>query len=110
MEGFLEIQIPPWARRLLTRMIAIIPAAIVAAVLGNAAVGKLLVLSQVILSLTLTFLVVPVVQFTSTHSKMGKLTKPLWVKILGIFVAIVIAVLNGFLVVQSIRSNSFGTA
>ncbi len=77
MEGFLKIRIPPWARRLLTRLIAIIPAAIVAAVLGNEAVGKLLVLSQVLLSLTLTFAVVPLVQFTSTHSKMKEFTNPL---------------------------------
>ncbi len=109
MEGFLKIQIPPWARRLLTRLIAIIPAATVAAVLGNEAVGKLLVLSQVILSLTLTFAVVPLVQFTSTHSKMKEFTNPLWVKVIGILVAIIIAALNGFLV-KSIKDNSFGTA
>ena len=87
MEGFLKIRIPPWARRLLTRLIAIIPAATVAAVLGNEAVGKLLVLSQVLLSLTLTFAVVPLVQFTSTHSKMKEFTNPLWIKIIGILVA-----------------------
>ena len=110
MEGFLQIQIPPWARRLLTGLIAIIPAAIVAAVLGNEAVGKLLVLSQVLLSLTLTFAVVPLVQFTSTHSKMKEFTNPLWIKIIGILVAVIIAGLNGFLVVTSIKDNSFGTA
>ncbi|KAL3134443.1 Metal transporter nramp1, variant 2 [Trebouxia sp. C0009 RCD-2024] len=110
MEGFLKIRIPPWARRLLTRLIAIIPAAIVAAVLGNEAVGKLLVLSQVLLSLTLTFAVVPLVQFTSTHSKMKEFTNPLWIKIIGILVAAIIAGLNCFLVVKSIKDNSFGTA
>ncbi len=110
MEGFLKIQMPPWARRLLTRLIAIIPAATVAAVLGNEAVGKLLVLSQVLLSLTLTFAVVPLVQFTNTPSKMKEFTNPLWIKIIGILIAIIIAGLNAFLVVISIKDNSFGTA
>src|SRR5947209_8429427 len=59
MEGFIQIKLKPWMRRMLTRTIAIIPAAIVAGVAGNAGAGKLLVLSQVILSLTLVFAVAP---------------------------------------------------
>merc|ERR1712130_453174 len=110
MEGFLNFRIPPWSRRLITRLIAITPAVIVAAVLGDAAVGKLLVLSQVILSLTLTFSVVPLVQFTSTRAKMGTFTNNLGFKLLGVFVALVIAGLNTFLVVKSIKDNSFGSS
>merc|ERR1712130_479943 len=110
MEGFLNFRIPPWSRRLVTRLIAITPAVIVAAVLGDAAVGKLLVLSQVILSLTLTFSVVPLVQFTSTRAKMGTFTNNMGLKVLGVFVAMVIAGLNIFLVVKSIKDNSFGSS
>jgi len=110
MEGFLNFRIPPWSRRLVTRLIAITPAVIVAAVLGDAAVGKLLVLSQVILSLTLTFSVVPLVQFTSTRAKMGTFTNTLVFKVLGVFVALVIAGLNIFLVIKSIKDNSFGSS
>ncbi len=110
MEGFLNFKIPPWSRRLITRLIAITPAVIVAAVLGDAAVGKLLVLSQVILSLTLTFSVVPLVQFTSTRAKMGTFTNSMGLKVLGVLVAMVIAGLNIFLVVKSIKDNSFGSS
>ncbi|MGH7532150.1 MAG: divalent metal cation transporter, partial [Gemmatimonadales bacterium] len=71
MEGFLDIRLPPWLRRLLTRMIAIIPAVLVTAFLGERGTGKLLILSQVILSLQLSFAVVPLVLFTGDRKKMG---------------------------------------
>src|SRR5207253_8234231 len=73
MEGFLNIRLRPWVRRLLTRLIAIVPAAVVAGVAGESGAGKLLILSQVILSLQLSFAVVPLVLFTSDRRKMGTL-------------------------------------
>jgi NRAMP (natural resistance-associated macrophage protein)-like metal ion transporter len=110
MEGFLQIRIKPWLRRLLTRSIAIIPAAIVAAVGGNAAAGKLLVLSQVILSFTLIFAVVPLVHFTSSRAKMGSFVNLWLTRIAATITAILIAGLNAYLIVQSIRLRTFGSA
>ncbi len=110
MEGFLQIRIKPWLRRLLTRSIAIIPAAIVAAVGGNAAAGKLLVLSQVILFFTLIFAVVPLVHFTSSRAKMGSFVNLWLTRIAATIVAILIAGLNAYLIVQSIRLRTFGSA
>ena len=69
MEGFLEIRLRPWMRRLLTRLVAIVPAVIVAAMFGEKGVGELLVLSQVILSMQLSFAVIPLVMFTSDQKK-----------------------------------------
>lgn len=110
MEGFLDLKMPPWARRMLTRMIAIVPAVTVAAVLGDAGVGKLLVLSQVILSLALSFAVVPLVHFTSTPSKMGGFASPWWVRGIGAVIALIIAGLNAYLVVSSIKDGDFISA
>jgi manganese transport protein len=73
MEGFLQIRLPPWARRMVTRGLAIIPAVLVAAIYGESGTARLLVLSQVVLSMQLPFAVVPLVQFTSDRSKMGDL-------------------------------------
>jgi manganese transport protein len=98
MEGFLDIHLRPWVRRLLTRLVAIIPAAIVAAVAGERGVGALLIFSQVILSLQLSFAVVPLVQFTSDSRKMGRFVNRRWLKVAAWFVAIVIIGLNVFLV------------
>ena len=94
MEGFLNIRLKPWLRRLITRSIAIIPAVIVAALYGESGTAKLLVLSQVILSLQLPFAVVPLVLFTSDRNKMGVFVIPLWAKILSWLTASVIIVLN----------------
>jgi len=80
MEGFLNIRLPPWLRRLVTRMIAIVPAVFVAAYYGESGTAKLLVLSQVVLSLQLPFAVVPLVQFTSDRTKMGEYVNPAWLK------------------------------
>src|SRR5205085_7422873 len=79
MEGFLDIRLPPWARRLITRAIAIIPAAGVTIWYGEAGTAKLLILSQVVLSLQLPFAIVPLVMFTADKRKMAELTAPRWV-------------------------------
>jgi manganese transport protein len=100
MEGFLNIRLRPWVRRLITRAIAIIPAAIVAVIYGESGTAKLLVLSQVILSMQLSFAVFPLVRFTSDKVKMGEFANAAWLKALAYLVAIVIAGLNIWLLLQ----------
>ena len=100
MEGFLNIRIRPWLRRLITRAIAIIPAAIVAVIYGESGTAKLLVLSQVILSMQLSFAVFPLVRFTSDKIKMREFVNPTWLKALAYMVALVIAGLNIWLLIQ----------
>jgi len=100
MEGFLNIRLRPWLRRLITRGIAIIPAAIVAVAYGESGTAKLLVLSQVILSMQLSFAVFPLVRFTSDKLKMGQFVNPSWLKALAYLVASVIAGLNIWLLIQ----------
>ena len=101
MEGFLNLRIRPWLRRLITRAIAIVPAAIVAILYGESGTAKLLVLSQVILSLQLSFAVVPLVQFTSDRLKMGEFANSMLLKLASYTVAGVIAALNVWLLVQT---------
>ena len=101
MEGFLNLRIRPWLRRLITRMIAIIPAATVAILYGESGTAKLLVFSQVILSLQLSFAVFPLVRFTSDKLKMGEFVNPVWLKALAYLVATIIASLNVWLLVQT---------
>ncbi|MFB9327206.1 Nramp family divalent metal transporter [Paenibacillus aurantiacus] len=101
MEGFLNIRIPSWLRRLVTRLIAIIPAVIVTALYGEKGTTDLLILSQVILSLQLSFAVFPLVKFTSDRTKMGSFVNPLWMKVLAWSAAVIIAVLNVILLVQT---------
>lgn len=103
MEGFLNIRLPAWLRRLITRLIAIIPAVIVTAVAGERGTGQLLILSQVILSMQLSFAVVPLVMFTSDKAKMGVFVNPRWVKVLAWFVAALIGSLNAWLLVETFR-------
>lgn len=100
MEGFLNIRIRPWLRRLITRGIAIIPAAVVAVMYGESGTAKLLVLSQVILSMQLSFAVFPLVAFTSDKVKMGEFVNRPWLKSLAYLVAVVIAGLNIWLLLQ----------
>ncbi len=100
MEGFLDIRIRPWLRRLLTRSVAIVPAAIAAIVYGESGTARLLVLSQVVLSLQLSFAVFPLVMFTSDPAKMGQFVNAGWLKVLSYAVATLIAVLNAWLLVQ----------
>jgi len=101
MEGFLNIRLRPWLRRLITRGIAIVPAALTAIFFGENGTARLLILSQVILSLQLSFAVFPLVQFTSDRAKMGEFVNPAWLKLLAWGVGVVIAVLNVWLLVQA---------
>ena len=103
MEGFLEIRIRPWLRRLITRAIAIVPAAFVAILYGASGTAKLLVFSQVILSLQLSFAVFPLVRFTSDRVKMGEFVNSMGLRVGAYAVAFVIAILNGWLLVQTVR-------
>lgn len=104
MEGFLNIRLRPWLRRLITRLIAIIPAVITVAFYGHRGTAKLLILSQVVLSLQLSFAVFPLVQFTSDPAKMGEFANPRWLRVLAWVVAGIIAVLNAYLLVQAFHS------
>ena len=104
MEGFLNIRLRPWLRRLITRGIAIVPAALVAIFFGESGTAKLLILSQVILSLQLSFAVFPLVRFTSDRVKMGEFVNATWLKVLAYLVAFVIAALNIWLLVQTVGS------
>ncbi|MCC6660163.1 MAG: Nramp family divalent metal transporter [Phycisphaerales bacterium] len=101
MEGFLNIRLRPWLRRLITRLIAIIPAVIVAAIYGEKGVNELLILSQVILSMQLSFAVVPLVLFTGDRAKMGRFANPAWVALTAWTVTVVIVGLNGYLLWQT---------
>ena len=100
MEGFLNIRLTPWLRRLITRLIAIIPAVIVAALYGASGVNKLLILSQVILSLQLSFAVVPLVWFTSSKLKMGRFANSPALASAACIVTAIIVALNAYLLAQ----------
>ena len=94
MEGFLRIRLAPWMRRLITRSLAILPAAGVTLFYGAAGTGRLLILTQVVLSLQLSFAVIPLVLFTTSKARMGALVAPLWLVALAWAVAGAIVVLN----------------
>jgi manganese transport protein len=94
MEGFLNLRLRPWVRRLFTRLIAIVPAIIVTAGYGESGTAKLLVMSQVVLSLQLSFAVIPLILFTSDRKKMGEFANPSWVKVLAWATAGIIVLLN----------------
>jgi manganese transport protein len=94
MEGFINLRIAPWARRLITRGLAIIPAIFVILLYGSGGVGELLILSQVVLSFQLPFAIVPLVMFTASRAKMGELVAPRWLTGLCWLIAAVIIVLN----------------
>ena len=98
LEGFTRFKIAPWLRRLISRLIAIVPCVFVTALAGPNGTGKLLILSQVILSVQLSFAVVPLVQFTSDKIKMGPFVNNAAVKALGWTLAVIIALLNAYLV------------
>ena len=104
MEGFLNIRLPAWLRRLMTRLVAIVPAVIVTALSGERGVGQLLILSQVVLSMQLTFAVVPLVQFTGEKGKMGAFANSRGVQALSWTVAVVIGALNIWLLVAIFRT------
>jgi manganese transport protein len=104
MEGFLRIRLPAWARRMITRVVAIVPAVIAAIVYGDRGTAHLLILSQVILSLQLPFAVVPLIRFTSDRSKMGDLAAPRWLSAVAWLMAILIVLLNVKLVVDFVST------
>lgn len=94
MEGFLDIKLPAWVRRLITRLVAIIPAILVTWIYGAGEAGKLLILSQVVLGLQLPFAIVPLVMFTASRSKMGEMVAPKWLTIIAALIAAIIIALN----------------
>ena len=103
MEGFIHLKVSPWLRRMITRTLAIIPTIIVVAVTGEQGTERLLILSQVILSLQLSFAVVPLVMFTGNRKLMGEFVNARWLQSLAWFVAVLIAGLNGWLLVLMAR-------
>ncbi len=104
MEGFLDLRLPPWLRRLITRLIAIVPAVIVTALYGERGAASLLILSQVILSLQLSFAVVPLVKFTGDRRKMGQFANGRWLGAAAWSVALVIMTLNVWLLVGTLTA------
>lgn len=102
MEGYLNLRIQPWLRRLITRLIAIVPAFIVISIYGEKATGDLLILSQVILSMQLGFAIIPLIHLTSDRSKMGEFTNKTWVTLLAWIIAAIIVSLNAKLVYETL--------
>jgi len=94
MEGFLDIRLPAWLRRMITRMVAIVPAAGVTIFYGSQGTGTLLILSQVILAFQLPFAIVPLVMFTRDRGKLGDLTAPLWLTAVSAVIAAIVIALN----------------
>jgi manganese transport protein len=102
MEGFLQIRLQPWVRRLVTRLVAIVPALVTIVWLGEGSTTQLLIFSQVILSLQLSFAVIPLIMFTSDRRLMGEFVNPRWLKVLAVAVATIIVGLNAWLVFQTL--------
>ncbi len=102
MEGYLKLRIAPWIRRLITRLLAIIPALIAIYYFGESATGKLLILSQVILSLQLGFAIIPLIHFVSDKEKMKEFVIPMYVRIISWIVAIIIVGLNVKLIIEQL--------
>lgn len=102
MEGHINLRIEPWLRRLITRLLAIVPAVFTIIYFGESGLGSLIILSQVVLSLQLGFAVIPLIHFTSDKKRMGKFAIGVWVKILAWSCAVLILALNGKLVVDQI--------
>jgi manganese transport protein len=106
MEGFLHLRLPDWARRLITRSVAIVPVVAVTAIYGNTGTAKLLVLSQVVLSMQLPFAVVPLVRFVSDRQVMGGLAIPRWLSALAWAIAGLIIALNAKLLFDAIAGGT----
>jgi manganese transport protein len=102
MEGFLQLRLAPWLRRLITRLAAVVPALICIVLFGEKETGGLLVFSQVVLSLQLPFAVFPLVMLTSNRRLMGEFVNPLWLNLLSWTAAITIALLNLWLLLQTV--------
>lgn len=105
MEGFLNIKLKPWLRRLITRLLAIVPAFVIAIIYGEKATTDLLVLSQVILSMQLSFAVIPLVMFTSDKLKMGEFVNKPFLKIISWLITIIIVLLNLYLLFQTFTAK-----
>ena len=105
MEGFLHIKLPAWLRRLITRLIAIVPAVIVILIYGADKTAFLLILSQVILSFQLPFAIIPLIMFTSSKQKMQKMVAPFWLTVIAIVIAAIIISLNIVLIRDTIQLN-----
>jgi manganese transport protein len=103
MEGFVHLRVKPWQRRLITRSLAIIPAVIVIAIMGDGGVMRLLIFSQVVLSFQLPFAIVPLVQFTADRAKMGDFVNRKWITVLAWIVAVAVIALNMLLLVLILR-------
>ena len=103
MEGFLHWRIRPWMRRMISRSLAIIPAVVFISIRGTEAVDDLLVLSQVVLSMQLSFAVIPLISFTSDREKMGEFVNKKWVVVLSLLTATIIVGLNASLVIQQVQ-------
>jgi len=101
MEGFLNFRVAPWVRRLITRLLALLPALVVTIIYGEKETSSLLILSQVILSLQLSFAVIPLLLFTGDRKKMGEFVNPPWLKTLGWTAGLLIATLNIYLLLQT---------
>jgi manganese transport protein len=108
MEGYLNLRLNPWIRRLLTRLVAIVPAVLVIGLMGEGRVDELLVFSQVILSLQLGFAVIPLIHFVSDKSTMGEFAIKSWVKILAWLVASILVYLNANLVFDFAKAFLIG--
>ena len=104
MEGYLNLRIRPWLRRLITRLLAVIPAIVAISYFGEGATGSLLILSQVVLSLQLPFAIIPLIHFVSDRQRMGEFVIKQWVQILAWLVAVVIIGLNVNLVIGEIKT------
>jgi len=102
MEGYLHLRLAPWLRRLVTRLIALVPAVVVIALAGDQSTQRLLILSQVILSLQLSFAVIPLIHFTSNRKNMGSFATPWWGQVLAWTAAAIIVALNGKLVLDQV--------
>ncbi len=105
MEGFLQIRLKPWLRRLLTRLVAVVPALLTIGWMGEGSATSLLILSQVVLSLQLPFAIVPLIVFTNDRQLMGEFVNPPWLKVLAAAVATIIIGLNGWLLLQMLQTN-----
>lgn len=104
MEGFVRLRLPDWGRRLITRGLAIVPAVVVAALYGPSGTTRLLVLSQVVLSLQLPFAVVPLVRFTSDRRLMGPFVNPRWLTMIAVLISAIIIGLNATLLLGMLRA------
>jgi len=109
MEGFLHVRLRPWLRRMISRGLAIVPAVLVIVGMGDRGVDVLLLLSQVVLSLQLSYAVVPLVTFTSDRRRMGPFVNPWWVQVLAVVTTVIIIALNGKLAYDAIAGWMLGS-